>query len=244
MGGAMAARWKTLDAVKHFVIIDPHSGMYPSARDIPADFVPDVVVFGIKPQNLEEALQDYTHYTHATFLSIAAGKNIAFFQKHLGATAKIVRAMPNLPASVGEGMTIACHTPNLSPQEKTWANLLLQATGKVLWVEDEAMIDPMTTLSGCGPAYFFLMVETLVKAGATLGIDAAQAEALARQTLIGSAALLQSVATPASELRENVTSKKGVTEAALNILMAENGMQPLFNTALQAAVKRAKELAN
>jgi pyrroline-5-carboxylate reductase len=133
---------------------------------------------------------------------------------------------------------------NVSIVEKKWAGALLAAVGEVLWVGQEKLLNPVTALSGSGPAYVFLLIEAMTKAGVHIGLDPVMAEKLARQTVIGSAALAElSIGVPADKLRENVTSPGGTTEAALKILMADPGIQKLFNQALSAATTRAEELA-
>ena len=242
MGGALAQRWQAQRICTELVIVDPVASKIKSFKDIPAHFKPQVIVFAVKPQMLAEMVQDYKAYTGALIVSIAAGKPIAFFETHLGA-AKIIRSMPNTPAAIGKGITVACPNKNVTAAEKEQAAKLLGAVGEVLWVEKESLLNPVTALSGSGPAYIFLLIETLTKAGIHIGLDTAMAEKLARQTVVGSAALAEADAAPASQLRKNVTSPGGTTEAALNVLMAEHGIQELFDRALMAATKRAEELS-
>jgi pyrroline-5-carboxylate reductase len=153
--------------------------------------------------------------------------------------------MPNLPASIGRGITVAYANQNVSAAEKETAASLLCAVGEVLWVEQEDLLNPVTALSGSGPAYIFLLIEAMTKAGIHIGLDPVMAEKLARQTVIGSAALAE--ASPdisAQQLRQNVTSPGGTTQAALEVLMAQpGGIQDIFNRALAAAAKRAEELS-
>ncbi len=244
MGGALAQRWQAAKICNELVIVDPVSSKIKSFKDIPAGFKPQVIVFAVKPQALAGMVQDYKAYAGALFVSIAAGKPIAFFEKHLGASAKIIRSMPNTPAAIGKGITVACANKNVSGAEKDQAAKLLGAVGEVLWVEKEQLLNPVTALSGSGPAYIFLLIETLTKAGIHVGLEAGMAEKLARQTVIGSAALAEEEAsTPAVTLRQNVTSPGGTTEAALKTLMAHPGIQELFDRALKAATKRAEELS-
>lgn len=246
MGGALAQRWQELRLCKHLVIVDSADwSEIKSAAEIPAGFKPQTIVFAVKPQVLGETLPEYKKYAEsgALVLSIAAGKTVAFFQQHLGASAHIIRSMPNTPAAVGKGVTVVYAAPNVIPAEKIRAKTLLGAVGEVLWVDKEALLDPVTALSGSGPAYVFLLIETLTKAGIHIGLDPVMAEKLARQTVTGSASLAAESHDPAAVLRENVTSKGGTTEAALNVLMAQPGIQELFDRALEAATKRAGELA-
>lgn len=283
MGGALARRWQERRICEELVIVEPMSPSrvpaqagtqsstwplpsqghdaclcYKSFKDIPAGFKPDAVVFAVKPQALPDVIGDYRAFD-ALIVSIAAGKPISFFEKRLDANARIVRSMPNTPASVGKGITVACANKNVGAREKEMAAALLGAVGDVLWVEKEELLNPVTALSGSGPAYVFLLIETLAKAGVHIGLDPALAEKLARRTVIGSAALAEESAdVPASKLRENVTSPGGTTQAALEILMARPGrpgpdvnsgagtapgIQELFDRALAAATRRAEELA-
>lgn len=246
MGGALAQRWQELQLCRQLIIVDPVSSDIKSAGEIPASFKPAAIVFAVKPQVLAETVKEYKDHAAegALFISIAAGKSVAFFESILGSDAKIIRSMPNLPASIGRGITVAFANQNTSVSEKFRAKTLLGSVGEVLWVEKEALLDPVTALSGSGPAYVFLLIETLTKAGIHIGLEPALAEKLARQTVIGSAELAaENSSNPAATLRENVTSKGGTTEAALSVLMAKDGIQDLFDRALDAATKRAKDLA-
>ena len=243
MGGVLLKRWQAQKICTGIEIVDPAAAKMKSATDIPASFKPQVVVFAVKPQALTQTVQEYKHYTGALFLSIAAGKPLAFFEKHLGANAKIVRCMPNTPAAVGKGITVACANKNVNGAERDQASKLMGAIGDVVWVEKESLLNPVTALSGSGPAYVFLLIETLTKAGIHIGLDPALAERLARQTVIGSAALAEADTSPAAQLRQNVTSPGGTTEAALKTLMAHPGIQELFDRALKAASQRAEELS-
>jgi pyrroline-5-carboxylate reductase len=245
MGGALAQRWNEIHLCRQLVIVEPTSPIK-SFKDVPAVFEPQVIVFAVKPQTLADTVRDYQGYIDrgALVVSIAAGKPVSFFEKYLGAEAKIIRSMPNLPASIGKGITVAYANRNVSAAEKEWASALLGAVGEVLWVDKESLLNPVTALSGSGPAYVFLLIETMAKAGVHIGLDPVMAEKLARQTVIGSAALAEaSPGIPATTLRENVTSPGGTTQAALEVLMAAPGIQALFDRALAAATKRAEELS-
>lgn len=245
MGGALARRWQELQVCRRLVMIDPASQALKSAQDIPPNFKPEIIVFAVKPQALGEIIDGYKSIAaKALVISIAAGKTISFFESHLGDKTRVIRSMPNTPASIGKGITVACANANAAATDKEWAGFLLGAVGEVLWVEKESLLDPVTAVSGSGPAYLFLLIETLAKAGVRAGLDPAMAEKLARQTIIGSAALAEiDAATPAAQLRANVTSPGGTTEAALNVLTANPGVQDLFDRAIAAAVTRAGELA-
>ena len=242
MGGALAQRWQALKICRQLVIVDPVT----SSKEIPVGFKPQVIVFAVKPQILGDMIGDYRSFAAegALVVSIVTGKLVTFFEKHLGAGAKIIRSMPNTPAAIGKGITVATANRNVSAVEKEQAAALLGAVGEVLWVDKESLLDPVTALSGSGPAYVFLLIEAMAKAGIHIGLDPAMAEKLARQTVIGSAALAEaSPDVSAAKLRENVTSPNGTTQAALDVLMRSSGLQELFNQALAAAAKRAEELS-
>ena len=207
--------------------------------------MPEIVVLAVKPQSMDGVLPDLKRFadTGSVFLSIAAGKTLKYFASHLGPGAKVVRAMPNTPAAVRQGITVATPSKAVSAAEKKRCHALLEAVGQVLWVEDEALMDPVTALSGSGPAYVFLLVEAMAAAGAKLGLSAEMAMQLARATVAGSGELLRQSSEPASQLRVNVTSPGGTTAEALKVLMAADGIQTVFDKALAAASRRSKELA-
>jgi pyrroline-5-carboxylate reductase len=153
-----------------------------------------------------------------------------------------VRAMPNTPAAIGRGITVAVGNERLTPAGRKLAHALLAATGQVEWVDDESLMNAVTAVSGSGPAYVFLLAETLARAGVAAGLPAALADTLARATVAGSGELLHRSAEPAATLRQNVTSPGGTTAAALGVLMAKNGLEPLMTQAVAAATRRGKEL--
>ena len=256
MGGAMLRGW--IDrGLTQAVVIEPGGSALPSgaarsllqiadAKDLPGDFKADVVVLAVKPQVMEAVAPSFKRFAdaNAVIVSIAAGKTIAGFEKHFGAQAAIVRSMPNLPASIGQGITVACANAKVSPAQRDLATALLSACGEVAWVEDEALIDPVTALSGGGPAYVFLLIEALAAAGEKLGLAPDLAMRLARVTVSGSGALVAHSDLEAADLRKAVSSPGGTTLAALGVLMDKDGLQPLFDKALAAATTRARELAS
>jgi len=215
------------------------------AAGLPADFVPRIVVLAVKPQVMAAVLPAYRRLARpgTVFLSIAAGRTIASMAAALGPDAAIVRSIPNTPAAVGRGITVACANPAVDPAGRALCDALLAAVGEVAWVEDEALIDPVTAVSGNGPAYVFLLMECMAEAGRSVGLPAELAMRLARVTVSGAGELARLSPEPAAQLRRNVTSPGGTTEAALGVLMAADGIQPVFNRALAAAVRRARELA-
>jgi pyrroline-5-carboxylate reductase len=157
--------------------------------------------------------------------------------------AAIVRAMPNTPAAIGRGITVACPNARVTAAQRRLANSLLAATGAVEWVNDEALMDAVTAVSGSGPAYVFLLAEMLARAGTVAGLPAALAAKLARATIAGSGELLHRSELDAATLRANVTSPGGTTAAALDVLMGQNGLEPLLTKAVIAATKRGRDLA-
>ncbi len=178
----------------------------------------------------------------ALMLSIAAGTRIATLAKAWGRGARIVRAMPNTPGAVGKGISAIFAPRNIGPADRRLAVMLLSALGQTIWVREESLLDPVTAVSGSGPAYVFLMVEALAAAAEQQGLPRADAMSLARATVIGSGALLDADPRDAAELRKAVTSPHGTTEAALDILMSPRGLPELIARAVSAATKRAKEL--
>jgi len=206
---------------------------------------PDVVIFAVKPQGMDTIVAEYARFVRpgTVFLSIAAGRPIAFFEDHLGGGAAVVRSMPNTPAAVGRGITVACGNAHATGDQRALCQDLLEAVGEVAWVDDEKLLDPVTAVSGSGPAYVFLLIEALAQAGVAAGLDAGLAERLARATVTGSGELAHQSSDPASRLRENVTSPGGTTAAALEVLMAPDGLQELMTRAVDAATRRSRELA-
>ncbi|MDZ5646251.1 pyrroline-5-carboxylate reductase [Nitrospirillum sp. BR 11828] len=253
MGGAMLAGWRAAGTVRRVVIVDPVAGTAPEGAtlvadpaQIPADFTPTAVVLAVKPQMMDQALPAYLPYAgRAVFLSIAAGKTVAYFQKVLGPGTALVRAMPNTPAAVGRGISGAYATPAVSAAQRDLCQSLLSAVGEVVWVEEEGLIDAVTAVSGSGPAYVFHLVEALAAAGAAAGLPPDLALRLARATVTGAGELLhRNPDTTATQLRINVTSPKGTTQAALDVLMDEaQGLTPLMVRAVAAADRRSRELA-
>lgn len=252
MGQALLTRWLERRLCTQIYVIEPAAidADVPHVQqlgDLPPTYKPDVIVFAVKPQVLPDMAAQYKQFTDngALAISIAAGKPVSFFQQHLGDAAAIVRAMPNTPAAIGQGMTVACASASVTAAQKKQTQDLLSAVGDFAWAEDEKQMDAVTALSGSGPAYVFLLIEAMTAAGEKLGLAPDMAARLARQTVIGSAALAaDSAGTPAATLRQNVTSPGGTTAAALAVLMDETaGVQPLFDRALAAAARRAEELS-
>ena len=256
MGSALLGGWLAApDAPSPIVVVEPNAeaaarlggpGVTPvgDASAIPPHLHPGVVVFATKPQVMDEVVPAYARFAPgALFVSIAAGRTLGYFAKHLGAAAAIVRAMPNTPAQIGRGISVACANPRVSAAQRARADRLLAAVGEVGWVEDEALIDAVTAVSGSGPAYIFLLAECMEAAGREAGLPAELATRLARATVSGAGELLHRSSASAEQLRRDVTSPKGTTQAALDVLMAPGGLAPLVAKAVAAAARRSRELA-
>ena len=255
MGGAMLAGWVRLGFARtQIVVLEPRPSVEITALartgvrlNPPVKEIRDVafVVIAIKPQEAEAiapALKPLVGQ-NTLVVSVMAGKTVGFLENALGAGAAIVRSMPNTPAAIGRGITVAVPNPKVTPEQRTLAHRLLGAVGAVEWVADEALLDAVTAVSGSGPAYVFLLAESLARAGAAAGLPADLAARLARQTVAGSGELLHQSPLDAATLRQNVTSPGGTTAAALGVLMAADGLDPLLEKAIAAATRRSKELA-
>lgn len=216
-----------------------------SPDQLPADLKPAIVLLAVKPQFMDDALAHYKKFTgpNTTYLSIAAGKTVAYFKKMLGDSALIVRSMPNTPAAVSRGMTVICRDSRVPANILDLCGQLLSAVGEVAWVDDEQLLNQVTAVSGGGPAYVFLLIEALAEAGRVNGLPADLAMQLARSTVCGSGELAYQSSESATALRQAVMSPKGTTLEAVNVLMADDGIQPLMNRAIAAATRRSKELA-
>jgi pyrroline-5-carboxylate reductase len=207
--------------------------------------VASAIVIAVKPQSAPEALPPLARYIDkATLvLSIMAGRTIGFLEKSLPTGTAIVRAMPNTPAAIGRGISVAVANAKISKRQRKQASDLLAAIGKVEWVLDEALMDAVTALSGSGPAYIFLLAECMARAGVAAGLPPDLATRLARETVAGSAELLHRSDIDAATLRQNVTSPGGTTAAALEVLMGPGGFDQLLTQAIGAATRRSQDLA-
>jgi pyrroline-5-carboxylate reductase len=201
-----------------------------------------VIVFAVKPQDMEVLLKQIPGDQNKLFISIAAGLTTKFFEKHLGDHVRVIRAMPNMPALIGEGITGICAGSHAKSTDLKLAQSILGAIGQTVVVK-ESMIDAITAVSGSGPAYVFLFVEQWMSAAVSLGFSPEEAKQLVYKTLLGSAHLLEKSELDASTLRFKVTSKGGTTQAAMDIFL-KGKFDKLMKDALTAAKKRAKELAN
>ena len=213
----------------------------PAARTL-ADAA--AIVVAVKPQIAAEALPPLAPMVGATtvVVSIMAGRTLDFIAGALNTPCAVVRAMPNTPAAIGRGITVAV-ARGTNAAQRSLADRLLAATGSVEWTEAEALMDAVTAVSGSGPAYVFLLAEALTAAGIDRGLPAALAAKLARETVTGSGELLHRSELDAATLRQNVTSPGGTTAAALDVLMGRDGLTALMTKAVAAATKRSRELA-
>lgn len=257
MGGAMLTGWleRGLDPAQ-IIVQDPAPP--PESAELiakhgiqirePGGVLPEhpaVILVAVKPQMMDQVFPELATLagSETVVLSIAAGKTIASFEAHLPAGTAVVRSIPNTPAAIGRGITVCCANANVSAAQRETCQSLLTAIGEVGWVEDEALIDAATAVSGSGPAYVFLLAECLAEAGRAVGLDPELAKRLADATVSGAGELLRQSGLEPAVLRQNVTSPGGTTAAALSVLMAEDGLQPLLTRAVEAACKRSRELS-
>lgn len=254
MGGALLEGWlaRGLDA-KKLAVIEPQPSksikalarrgirLNPSGQVRPAT----AVVMAVKPQAAAGALPVLAPFFDKTTvaLSIMAGRTLGFLAGALPKGTAIVRAMPNTPAAIGRGITVAVPNAKVSARQRQLATSLLAATGAVEWVRDEGLMDAVTAVSGSGPAYVFLLCEAMTAAGIAAGLPSPLAARLARETVTGSGELLHRSDLDASTLRQNVTSPGGTTAAALSVLMGPGGFERLLTEAIAAATRRSRELA-
>jgi pyrroline-5-carboxylate reductase len=254
MGGALLQGWMALGlSPAKVVVFEPQPSpdiaalterglrLNPS-RDSVGDIAAAVVA--VKPQMASEVLPALAPFVAGAtvILSIMAGRTLRLLADNLPGAA-LVRAMPNTPAAIGRGITVAIASPRVSPEQRALVDALLSAVGAVEWITDEALMDAVTALSGSGPAYVFLLAEAMARAGAAAGLPPRLAATLARATVSGAGELLNRSPLDAASLRQNVTSPGGTTAAALEVLMAEDGLERLMTAAIAAATKRSRDLA-
>ncbi|MDF1856846.1 pyrroline-5-carboxylate reductase [Pseudooceanicola sp.] len=252
MGGAMLAGW--LDrgmptAAVH--VIDPQPSDWLKSTGVaingPLTAHPAIALVAVKPQMMGDALPALRAMGggETLFVSIAAGTPIARFQTEFGAASPVIRAMPNTPAAIGQGITAMIGNAAVTAAHLDLAEALLSAVGQVVRLTDEAQIDAVTGVSGSGPAYVFHLIETLAAAGVAQGLPTDLAMALAKATVAGAGALAMQAEEDPGQLRINVTSPGGTTQAALEVLMdAETGFPALLPRAVAAAVARSRDLAD
>jgi pyrroline-5-carboxylate reductase len=207
---------------------------YSSAEALPADLKPRMILVAVKPLVMNAVLPAYKRFAPAaTFVSVAAGIPVALFETHLGHDAAILRCMPNTPAAIGKGMMVTFKNANVTADNEAFVARLLATSGKVASVDEEALMDAVTAVSGSGPAYVFHFIEALTRETAGL---------LAMQTVMGAGALADASTDTPSKLREQVTSPNGTTAAALEVLMGGDRLKTLVAEAVEAARKRSVEL--
>ncbi len=254
MGAALARGWIAAGRGRSLIVIEPHPDLAlarevkradgkvnPDKSIIPP---PAAVVLAVKPQMMEPVAREAARFADVKplFISIAAGISLQRLSEWLGSQSSIVRAMPNLPASIGHGITVAIGNARVSTVQKKLAGSLLGASGVVEWISNEAEMNAVTALSGSGPAYVFHLVEAMAAAGVRAGLDEVLAMRLARQTVIGAGALMEISHKDVAVLRSDVTSPGGTTEAALEKLMGRRQLEILMTRAISAATARAGKL--
>lgn len=252
MGGALLAG--CIDKIAAAHVIEPHdlpprfasnpkifhyTDIESFNRQLPAL---DLLILAVKPQSMDDVCTALDINKDVLIVSIAAGKTLRYFEQHF--ENPLVRVMPNTPAAIGKGISVAVAGKTVAPAHKQHVSSIFAPTGAFEWIGDESLMDAVTALSGSGPAYVFWLIEMLAKSGEKQGLPADLAMKLARQTVIGAAALAESEnKTEIATLRKNVTSPGGTTEAALKILMRDD-VQKIYDDAIAAATKRGKELSS
>lgn len=254
MGGAMLNGWLNAGVpLSRIAVIEPHLSddlRKLAALDLlvnpqPGDIGPvAALVVAIKPQMFAEAAKLLASFVSPSTLVVSIMAGVPIARLAAGCGGAIIRAMPNTPAAIGRGITVAVPDANVTADQRALAEALLRSNGLLEWVDDESLMDAVTAVSGSGPAYVFLLAEELARAGIAAGLPPALATSLARETVAGSGELLRTSGIDAATLRQNVTSPGGTTAAALNVLMADGGLQPLMTKAVAAATARSKELAS
>lgn len=259
MGSSIARGWSIKELDFNFFIIEKDAFLrkiatndgfktYENIKHINETKNPeffDIIFLAVKPQQMENTVKSFYKFNlhKSVFVSIAAGLSFSWFRNNINTEVKIVRAMPNLPASIGFGVTGYCKSKNLSKDEDKNVHTLLSAFSKVVYLKNESLIDNVTAISGSGPGYIFYLVEVLSQIGVDQGLSIKDAKTLAKETLIGSARLVETSNDDPKTLKENVTSPGGTTEAGLLVLESKiNGLYPLLTSTINSAVKRAKEL--
>lgn len=256
MGGAIALALAASGDASHLLLIDPAPGraMAESLSARGARFAvdatglenasPTAIILAVKPQTMAQVAPAYAAYAHrALFISVAAGTTLQSLDGWLSTPPALVRCMPNLPASIGMGVTAAVARQGTPESARSIAERILRSVGDFIWLHDEALLDAVTAVSGSGPAYVFHLVECLAAAAIRQGLPEDVANLLARRTIEGAGALLGESSSSPAELRKSVTSPGGTTEAALKVLMDNHRMETLFAEAVDSATRRASELS-
>ncbi len=256
MGYAMLKGWLDSGVLKagYVHVVEPTDALreraasagvhaYADVQALPENLHPRMVLVAVKPQVMANVLPAYKRFAPAsTFVSVAAGIPVALFESHLGKDAAVMRCMPNTPAAIGKGMLVTFRNANVTNENEAFVARLLETSGKVASVNDEALMDAVTAVSGSGPAYVFHFIEALTDAGITAGLPHETAALLAMQTVMGAGALADTSTDSPSRLREQVTSPNGTTAAALEVLMGSDRLKKLIAEAVEAARKRSVEL--
>ena len=256
MGFAMLKTWMQQDQLDYdFTVLEPNTERHSEISSLGAQVTEnadnlsaigtfDLVFLAVKPQIMATALEGVKGKIEGkTYVSVAAGLPIQFFEKHLGLETSIIRTMPNTPAAVGAGAIAMIGNKNVSASAIQQAEALLKLNGIVCHVDHEEQIDAITALSGSGPAYIFHMAECLEKAGIDMGLPPEIARDFARQTIFGAGKLMHESNETAATLRQSVTSPNGTTQAALEVLMHQDALQKLISGTTKAAKDRSIELA-
>lgn len=253
MGGALLRGWLAAGFPAHSLAVAepnpaPEIAALLKSHAIAArpGSAPDLMVLAVKPQIMNEVLAKIAPLAgpQTAVLSIAAGRTVASIAAHFAPGTAIVRAMPNLPAEIGRGITAAFANPQVTPERRALCDALLRAAGEVAWIDDEGLIDAVTAVSGSGPAYVFHLVECLADAAVAAGLPADLAAQLARATVTGAGELLHRSPLSPAQLRENVTSPGGTTAAGLSVLMGEPSLKALIRDTVAAAARRSRELSS
>jgi len=256
MGFAMLKGWLDAGILKpdQVYVVEPTDALreraaglgvhaFANASRLDGELSPRIILVAVKPQVMGDVLPAYERFADkATFVSVAAGITVAFFEKYLGNKAAIIRTIPNTPAAIGKGMIVTYRNDNVHDNDAELVDVLLKTSGSVASVGDESLIDAVTAVSGSGPAYVFHFIECLTEAAVTAGIERKTAELLAMQTVYGAGALAASSKDTPTTLREQVTSPNGTTAAALKVLMGDDRLKQLLAEAVDAAHQRAIEL--
>ena len=256
MGSSLLEGWSSLKVIKHITIIEPNLDDIPSKLlniksfnfykmiEEAENFSFDMTILAVKPQVMEVILKQISNsnFVSNSWLSIAAGLTVKFFENVLGNNQQIIRTIPNTPASIKKGVTAIYFNRNCKNKTISETIMLMKAAGETIMVKDENLMDAYTAVSGSGPAYIFYFVEAIISAAKEMGINEKNSRTLAEKTLIGSAYLLENSQARAQDLRKAVTSPKGTTEAGLNVLMKRDAFFNLTGRAIQKAQKRGREL--
>lgn len=227
-----------------FDLPSPHK-LVQSIDDIPKGFEPKAILLAMKPHQAEEIIPSLSPWTkNAVILSVLGGRNLTWLDKHFGAKTANIRVMPNTPSELGLGMTSVIANNYVSNEQRKLADALLRSIGEVAWLDSEQEMDVATAIAGCGPAYIFLLAELLQKIGEEKGLSKELSKLLARQTVIGSAALLGRSTEESEALRKAVATPNGITERAIQVLIQQDAWPASLSRAIQAAADRSKEMSS